>query len=358
LKKEARLLLEKGINSLILGIEHFNRPSDRGRIESVLIFFDHSFEMLLKASILHRGGKIRERRAKQTIGFDACVRKALSDSSVKFLTPEQALTLQAINSLRDAAQHHLVDLSEQHLYLHAQSGVTLFRDLQKTVFDRELISNLPERVLPVSTKPPADIETLFDTEVEHIKTLLRPKSRRRVEAYARLRGLAILEGSIQGERIQPGTGDLNRLARRMRGGQSWDKLFPGVASVEFTAKGFGPSLDLRISKKEGTPVQLVPEGTPGAAVVAIKRVNELGYYNLSPTQLAENVGLSGPKTTALVRHLNLRSDPECFTEILIGKSKFPRYSQKAIDRIRKELPVVDMQKVWAQYKPKRTKSKQ
>ncbi len=88
MKKEARLLLEKGINSLVLGIEHFNRPSDRGRIESVLIFLDHSFEMLLKASILHRGGKIRERRAKQTIGFDACVRKALSDSSVKFLTPE------------------------------------------------------------------------------------------------------------------------------------------------------------------------------------------------------------------------------------------------------------------------------
>ena len=314
--------------------------------------------MLLKASILHRGGKIRERRAKQTIGFDACVRKALSEGNVKFLKREQALTLQAINSLRDAAQHHLVDLSEQHLYLHAQSGVTLFRDLLKTVFDRELISDLPERVLPVSTKPPADIESLFDTEVEHIKTLLRPKSRRRVEAYARLRGLAILEGSIQGERIQPGTGDLNRLARRMRGGQSWDKLFPGVASVEFTAKGFGPSLDLRISKKEGTPVQLVPEGTPGAAVVAIKRVNELGFYNLSPTQLAEKAGLSGPKMTALVRHLNLRSDPECFTEILIGKSKFNRYSQKAIDRIKKELPVVDMQKVWAQYRPKRAKAKQ
>jgi hypothetical protein len=319
---------------------------------------DHSFEMLLKASILQRGGKIRERRAKQTIGFDACVRKALSDGNVKFLTREQALTLQAINSLRDAAQHHLVDLSEQHLYLHAQSGVTLFRDLLKMVFDRELTSDLPERVLPVSTKPPADIETLFDTEIGHIKTLLRPKSRRRVEAYARLRGLAILEGSIQGERIQPGTGDLNRLAKKIHGGESWDKLFPGVASVEITAKGYGPSLDLRISKKEGAPVQLVPEGTPGAAVVAIKRVNELGYYNLSPTQLAEKVGLSGPKLTALVRHLNLRSDPECFTEILIGKSKFNRYSQKAIDKIKKELPVLDMQKVWAQYRANRTTAKQ
>ncbi|MFN3466521.1 MAG: DUF3644 domain-containing protein, partial [Candidatus Brocadiales bacterium] len=104
MKKEARLLLEKGVNSLILSIEHFNRPWDEGRTESVLIFLDHSFEMLLKAAILHLGGKIKERRAKQTMGFDACVRKALSDGAIKFLTNEQALTLQMINSLRDAAQ--------------------------------------------------------------------------------------------------------------------------------------------------------------------------------------------------------------------------------------------------------------
>ena len=309
--------------------------------------------MLLKASILHRGGRIREPRAKQTIGFDACVRKALSDGSVKFLTREQALSLQSINSLRDAAQHHLVDLSEQHLYLHAQSGVTLFRDLLKAVFGRELSADLPERVLPVSTTPPADIETLFDTEIDHIKTFLRPKSRRRVEAYVRLRGLAILEGAIQGERIQPGSGDLNKLAKQIQTGDSWNKLFPGVASIEFTAKGYGASLDLRISKKEGIPVQVVPEGTPGAAVVAIKRVDELGFYNLSLTQLAEKIGLSAPKTTALTRHLNLQADTDCFKQIVIGQSKFNRYSQKTIEKIRKELPVIDMQKVWAQYGPRR-----
>lgn len=47
----------------------------------MLIFLDHSFEMLLKAAILHKGGKIRERRAKNTLGFDACVRRGLSDAT-------------------------------------------------------------------------------------------------------------------------------------------------------------------------------------------------------------------------------------------------------------------------------------
>jgi len=144
----------------------------------------------------------------------------------------------------------------------------------------------------------------------------------------------------------------------MHRGESWDKLFPGVASVEFTAKGYGPSLDLRISKKDGPPVQLVPEGTPGAAVVAIKRVDDLGFYNLSLTQLAGNIGLSGPKTIALTRHLNLQSDADCFKQIVIGQSKFNRYSQKALEKLKKELPVVDMQKVWAQYGPGKPKTKQ
>lgn len=297
MKKESRLLLEKGINSLTLSIEHFNRPWDKGRTEAVLIFLDHSFEMLLKAAILHKGGKIRERRAKQTIGFDACVRKALSDDKVRFLTKEQVLTLQAINSLRDAAQHHLLDLSEQHLYLHAQSGLTLFRDLLKAVFDRDLTSILPERVLPVSTAPPTDIASLFETEINKISQLLKPGSRRRVEVFAKLRGLAILESAIQGEKVQPGSGDLKKLEAKIQSGQSWDNVFPGVASIEFTTKGYGPSLDLRISQKKGVPVHIVPEGTPGAAVVAIKRVDELGFYNLSLTQLANNVGLPGPKNS-------------------------------------------------------------
>src|SRR5262245_50718905 len=129
MKREARILLTKAIDSLIVSIDSFNSPWDRGRIESFLIMMDHSFEMFLKATILHRKGKIRDKGEINTIGFDACIRIGLSSPGVQFLTDEQALTLQALNSLRDAAQHYYLDISEEHLYLHAQSGLTLFRDL-------------------------------------------------------------------------------------------------------------------------------------------------------------------------------------------------------------------------------------
>jgi hypothetical protein len=61
MKKETKLLKQKALNSLTLCVDQFNRTSDTGRVEAVLHFPDHSFEMLLKASILHRGGKIRDR---------------------------------------------------------------------------------------------------------------------------------------------------------------------------------------------------------------------------------------------------------------------------------------------------------
>ena len=292
MKREAKLLLDKACDALVLSIELFNRPHDRGRVSSTLIQLDHGFEMLMKAAILQRGGRIRDKRAKETIGFNACVRRSLSDGDINYLSENQALVLQTINGLRDAAQHHLLDISENQLYLHIQSGVTLFRDLLKSVFDQALNTHLPGRVLPVSTSPPMDLETLFDSEIVEIKKLLRPGKRRQIEALARLRPLAILNGTIQGEKGQPSDSDLRRIGKAVTEGNSWDNIFKGVAAIDVTASGTGPGLSLRLAKKEGIPVQLVQEGTPGAAVVAVKRVDELAFYSLG-AKLGAPAGRNG-----------------------------------------------------------------
>ena len=163
--------------------------------------------------------------------------------------------------------------------------------------------------------------------------------------------LAIMEGAIQGEKVQPGESELRKLAQRIAAGQQWDRIFPGVASVNLTTDGTGFNVELRITKKEGIPVQLVAEGTPGASVVAIKRVNELDYYSLGRDPLAEKVGLSGPRTTALIKHLKLQENSDYFKQITIGRVKFNRYSQKAITRLQDALASVDMDEVWNRYAP-------
>lgn len=346
MKRESALLLEKACDSLVLSIEFFNRPYERGRVSATLILLDHAFEMLLKAAILHKGGRIRERRKRETIGFDACVRKAFSEATVQCVTEEQALLLQTINGLRDAAQHHLLEISEGQLYMHAQAGITLFRDLLRKVFEQDLADCLPTRVLPVSVSPPTDLATLFDSEVAEVMKLLKPGKRRRLEAETRLRPLAILDATIRGEKGQPSNAELRSVERELLSGRKWSDIFRGVASVEITASGSGHALSLRLSKKEGVPVQLVPEGTPEASVVAVRRVDELAFYNLGRDQVASKVGLSGPKTTAMIRHLKLDVDADCSKEFCIGKSKFRRYSPKAIEKIMAALKTVSPEDVW------------
>jgi hypothetical protein len=49
MRKEGRLLKEKAVETLILGIETFNRPFDRGRTDRVLRDLSHAFEMLIRA---------------------------------------------------------------------------------------------------------------------------------------------------------------------------------------------------------------------------------------------------------------------------------------------------------------------
>ena len=351
MRKESRQLLGKSISSLILSIEHFNRPSDIGRVESTLIFMDHAFEMLLKAAILHKGGKIKERRSTQTIGFDTCVRRALSEGSIRFINEEQALTLQIINGLRDAAQHHLLEISEQQLYLHIQSGVTLFSDLLKKVFDKNLSDYLPVRVLPISTQPPIGLEMMMKNEVEEVRKIVQPHKRKLLDARARIKSLVILDKTIKGDRTQPKISEINEALKKARARKEWYKIFPGVAALRVEVEQ-GIPLNLRIVKKaNGVPISLVPEGTPGAGVVAVRRVNELGYYSLGLKQVSEQLSLTPPKTLAIIKALRLQTDKEYYSEFRIGKSLFKRYSQKVVDRIKKERPNLDLGVIWEKYRP-------
>lgn len=351
MKREVRLLKAKAIESLLMSIEHFNRPSEQGRTEAVLIFLDHAFEMLLKAAVLHKGGRIRERGEKQTIGFDKCVRKGLDDT--KFLRQEQALTLQAINGLRDSAQHYLVDVPEAQLYVHAQSGVTLFNDILRNVFGEALRTHLPERILPISTSPPKDMDTLLADEIETVRELLGPGRRRRIDARNRIRALAIVEATTRGERLQPSQSELDRLLNRIENGEGVARVFPGLSALNLSTEGKGPAIALRLSKKEGVPVQLVPEGTPGATVVAVHKADATRHYALGRDEVANEVGLSPPRTTAVIRYMKLRDDPECFRTFNFGKLKVEKYSPKAVEKIKAALPGIDLDAVWKQYGPKR-----
>jgi hypothetical protein len=290
----------------------------------------------------------------RTPSASICVRRALSNANVKFLTDEQALTLQSINGLRDAAQHHLVDISEGHLYLQAQAGVTLYNDLLQTLFGENLRELLPDRVLPIATVAPVDPISLFTEEIEEVARLLAPGKRQRTEALARLRTLSIVDGAIQGERLQPSEYALKQLGQKIiKGAKSIDELFPGIAAITFTTTGSGPMLNLRITKREGIPVQLVQEGNPDASVVGVKRVSELDYYNLRYNDFAKKLNITTNQVTALIALLDIKNNLDYAKEIIHTWC----YSPKALEAMKKALSDRSPIEWWAEYKAMRKTSK-
>jgi hypothetical protein len=112
-------------------------------------------------------------------------------------------------------------------------------------------------------------------------------------------------------------------------------------------------LCLRITKKEGTAIQIVKEGFEDSPVVAIKRVNELDFYNLSPSELASKLQITGPKLLALVHHLELKNSLDNYKKIKIGKTEYQRYSQHALTKLKESILTTDMEQIWNDYQRKR-----
>ena len=349
MRKESRTLHAKAVDSLVLAVDHFNRAWDRGRTEAVLILLDRSFELLLKAIIVHRAGgsAIREPgKEGMTLGFDPCLRKCISDAKLKCLNEDDAVALQALNTLRDAAQHYMVELADDHLYVHAQSAVTLFGRLTDEVFGRALVDEIPRRILPVCAKVPSGIESMFDIEFADIKRLVAPGSRRRLDAKARLRSMAILQASLDGKKSQPSDGELDRIVKRINKGEEWRAIFPGVATLTIQPDGTGPGLSIRITRNKGEAVRLVQEGDANAAVVAVKRVNETDFYSLGARDLAKKLGRNETRLLWFIRREEVQENPHFFKVITIGKSPFKRYSKLCYEMLRKRLAEVDLDALW------------
>ena len=112
-KRDVKELKERAINSLMLGIELFNRPSNKGRPESVLILLHHSFEMLLKAIIKNKTGNVFSKGNKYTYSFDQCLE--ICKSKINSLSNDERITLSILDAYRDTCTHYYQYISEDML---------------------------------------------------------------------------------------------------------------------------------------------------------------------------------------------------------------------------------------------------
>lgn len=329
MKREAKLLKAKAVASLRRGATSFNDYQEDGRVTAVLLHFQHAFEMLLKAALVEKGVPVFDKRSGRSIGFEKCVKLGAMHLG---LATEAAGTMRALDAMRDDEQHYLGSADEGLLYVHARAGVTLFDDILGEQFGETLAAYLPARVLPISTEPPGDIDLLIDRQFTQVAELLAPGKRRRAEARGKIRMLLALEAHVA-EDVFVSERDVNRVESAIKERKPRSQVFPRLESLATTTDGGGLTVTVRFSKKEGAPVRLVAADDPTEAA-AVREVDLQRKYHFTKQQLADAVGITGPKATALRRYLDIDNDPSCVHEFVFGKSKHIGYSDNALVRMR------------------------
>ena len=342
------LLKDKALSSLRRMVAAFNDLDDDGRQTAVMLAVQHAFEMLLKGALHDRKVKVFDKGTGRSIGFEKCLR--LSGEHLG-LSPEQLGLLRALDALRDDEQHWLASLNEGLLYLHARGAITLFDEVLSGAFGERLADHLPTRVLPISTRPMTDMDVLVDEQYSQITDLLQPGKRRRPEARALLRGLLAMEGHVSEEALVSER-DVDRVERAARDGEPLEQVFPRLRDVTATFDGDGPTVRVHFTKREGAPVHFVPADDP-TETAAVREVDLQRKYHLAPAELAERLGLTGPRAVALRRHLRIDDDADCVHVFTFGSQRHPRYSDNAVRRMQEALEDVDMDEVWRVHGPRR-----
>ena len=350
-KRDATLLKSKALASLRTGLDAFNSFSDDARQTKVLLSLQHAAEMLLKAGLVQRGVGVFDKKSGKSKGFSACLNLATQHLAA---SEEERGAFRSLDAQRDGEQHWLIVLSEQVMFLQVRAFITAFDDLLHRIFGERLADLMPARVLPVSTSPlTADIVTLFDSEFECIKDLLKPGKRKRDEALGRIRQLLAVEGHVAD--VDLSEKDVARVEAGIRKGGTLAQVFPRLASLGATVTGMGPEVRVVITKRDGAAVHFV-KGDDATNAFAYREVDLQNRFKYSAYELADHAGVARHKAPSLRKHIGLDNDPELFHEFVFHSQRIRRYSDKAVEALRASAAEIDIDAIYkAALKPRRGK---
>lgn len=343
LKRDARTLKASAMASLRRGMEVFNSHDDQGRTESVLLHLQHSSEMLTKALLVQKAHAVFDKEKGTSIGLDKALKIAIGNG---WINDTQAGAIRAIDAMRDQAQHWMIVVAEDALYINARALITTLDEVLQEHFDDTLADNLPLRVLPLSTHPIPDFDLLVNREYEQIAELLAPKKRARDEARGRMRALLAMEAHVS-DNVSVSERDLDRIERAIKADTPIAQVFPRLMTLASDVAGEGPTIRVRITKKEGPPVRFVAGDDPEAAA-AIREVDLQKKYYLSPQQLADRLELSTNRTKALRDLLAIDVDPKNVMVFEFGSQKHPRYSDNALRTLQENNTPDILERAWEQ----------
>lgn len=106
---ETKRLVEKSIEAFILGLEVYNKPTIKYRVEGFSFFIVNAWELMLKAEMLNRGISIYYKdNPSRTVSADVAIRKIYPDKNTRV-----RLNLEKIVELRNISTHFITEDYEQ-----------------------------------------------------------------------------------------------------------------------------------------------------------------------------------------------------------------------------------------------------
>lgn len=98
-------LIEKSIEAFMMGLEIYNKPTIKYRIEGFSFFIINAWELMLKATLLKRGESIYfSDKPDRTLSLDNVIRKIYTDKNTRI-----RLNLEKIIELRNISTHYITE---------------------------------------------------------------------------------------------------------------------------------------------------------------------------------------------------------------------------------------------------------
>lgn len=109
MEQEHKRLIDKSIEAFIMGLEVYNKPTIRSRVEGFSFFIVNAWELLLKSEMIKRGMSIYYKNNQdRTVSADVAVRKIYPDEHTRI-----RLNLEKIIELRNISTHYITEDYEQ-----------------------------------------------------------------------------------------------------------------------------------------------------------------------------------------------------------------------------------------------------
>lgn len=101
----AQRLVEKSIEAFIMGLEIYNKPTIKYRIEGFSFFITNAWELMLKAALINRGESIYfSDKPDRTLSAENVIKKIYTDKNTRI-----RLNLEKIIELRNISTHYITE---------------------------------------------------------------------------------------------------------------------------------------------------------------------------------------------------------------------------------------------------------